>query len=103
MDLGAEKLLAAEKNERRIAVEVKSFIRASPVQDLESALGQYVLYRGLLKESNNHQERVLYLAIRNLIFQDFFIEKIAQIAIRSNQLKLLVFDANMEEVVQWIE
>ena len=103
VDLGAEKLLAAQKNERRIAVEVKSFIRASPVQDLESALGQYVLYRGLLKESNNHQDRVLYLAIRNLIFQDFFIEKIAQIAIRSNQLKLLVFDASMEEVVQWIE
>ena len=49
VDLGSEKLFAAEKDQLRIAVEVKSFIRPSPVQDLENALGQYVLYRGLLE------------------------------------------------------
>ena len=40
IDLGAEKLFAAEKEDRRIAVEVKIFISASPVRDLEQALGQ---------------------------------------------------------------
>jgi len=51
VDLGSEKFFAAEKDQRRIAVEEKSFIRPSPVQDLQNALGQYVLYRGLLEES----------------------------------------------------
>jgi hypothetical protein len=103
VDIGDEKLFAAEKGNQRIAVEVKSFIRPSPVQDLENALGQYVLYRGLLEESKKHQSRTLYLAIRDKVYWDFFTEKIAQIAVRRNQLKLLVFDATTEEVVQWIE
>ena len=80
MDLGSEKFFAAEKDQRRIAVEVKSFIRPSPVQDLENALGQYVLYRGLLEESTDEFYRTLYLTIRNAIFFDFLPEKIAQIA-----------------------
>ena len=82
---------------------MKSFIRPSPVQDLENALGQYVLYRGLLEESKQHQDKTLYLAIRDKVYRDFFPEKIAQIAVRRNQLKLLVFDETTEEVVQWIE
>jgi len=39
VDLGAEQLLAAEKAERRIAVEVKSFVGRSAVEDLEKSLG----------------------------------------------------------------
>ncbi|MDJ1174622.1 element excision factor XisH family protein [Roseofilum capinflatum] len=64
VDLGAEKLLAAEKDNQRIAVEIKSFVRPSPVQDLENALGQYVLYRGLMQESPLHQDRKLYSSFR---------------------------------------
>src|SRR5438045_800907 len=44
VDLGAEKPIAAEKDGRKIAVEVKSFIGPSEVHDLEMAIGQYVLY-----------------------------------------------------------
>ncbi len=35
VDLGASKLLAAEKGEQKIAVEIKSFVKISPVRDLE--------------------------------------------------------------------
>src|SRR5437764_15436543 len=59
VDLGAEQMLAAEREGRRIAVEVKSFIRRSEVEDLENALGQYLLYRSLLQRTD--PERVLYL------------------------------------------
>ena len=37
IDLGAEKLIAAERGAEKIAVEVKSFIGASPISDLEVA------------------------------------------------------------------
>ena len=41
IDLGAELLLAAEKGEQRIAVEIKSFLGRSELEDLERALGQF--------------------------------------------------------------
>jgi XisH protein len=44
IDLGAEQLLAAERQGLKIAVEVKSFVGRSDVDDLEKALGQYILY-----------------------------------------------------------
>jgi len=52
IDLGAEKLIAAEKEDQRIAVEVKSFISPSLVKDLEQALGQYIMYGQVLKQQN---------------------------------------------------
>ncbi|NEP58638.1 MAG: hypothetical protein F6K31_16745 [Symploca sp. SIO2G7] len=33
IDLGAEKLIAAEKAGRKIAIEIKSFLSPSPVND----------------------------------------------------------------------
>lgn len=103
VDLGAEKLLAAEKDNQRIAVEVKSFVRPSPVQDLENALGQYVLYRSLMQESPLDRDRKLYLAVSDAVYFDFFEEKIAQIALRGNQVKVLTFDEISQEISQWIE
>jgi hypothetical protein len=40
IDLGAERLIAAERGTERIAVETKSFVGASEVRDLEVAVGQ---------------------------------------------------------------
>ncbi len=39
VDLGASNLLAAEKEARKIAVEIKSFTGRSDINDLEKALG----------------------------------------------------------------
>jgi hypothetical protein len=48
IDLGAEQLLAAQKEARKIAVEVKSFLGPSMMTELERALGQYVVYHDVL-------------------------------------------------------
>ena len=45
VDLGAEKLFIAERKGRKIAVEVKSFVSRSEINDLQDALGQFVFYR----------------------------------------------------------
>jgi hypothetical protein len=101
IDLGAEKIIAAEKEGRKIAVKIKSFLSSSPVQDLENALGQYILYRdGLMRSQPG---RILYLAITELVYLDFFQEEIAQMVVKNNQLKLVTFDPEKEEIVQWIE
>lgn len=101
IDLGAEKLIAAEKEGRKIAIEIKSFLSPSPVNDLENALGQYILYRDALKRSQ--PERILYLAISDEVYLDFFQEEIAQMVVENQHLKLIIFDANKAEIVKWIE
>ena len=49
VDLGAEKLIAAQKNSQIIAAEIKSFISQSPINDPKNALGQYVRWQNILK------------------------------------------------------
>ena len=100
VDLGAEKLLTAEKEGQKIAVEIKSFLSRSPVKDLEVALGQYVLYKGIM--TFREENRQLYLAIRDDVYLDIFSEPIGRIFIENHQLKLIVFDPITEEVVRWI-
>jgi hypothetical protein len=100
VDLGAEKLIAAQKGNQKIAVEIKSFVGNSQVADLEQALGQYTLYLDIIEETE--PERILYLAIRDTTFEDIFIEPIGQILLNKKRLKLIVFDAKREEINQWI-
>ena len=53
IDLAAERMIAAERDEEKIAVEIKSFISPSPISDFHTALGQFLNYRimgtGVLK------------------------------------------------------
>jgi hypothetical protein len=100
VDLGAEKLFTAEKEGRKIAVEIKSFLSNSLIHDLEEALGQYILYSNILEEQE--PERLLYLAVTKVIFNDFFSEPICQLIMRKTVIKLIVFDSQKEEVYQWI-
>lgn len=100
IDLGAEKLLAAEKHGRKIAVEIKSFLAPSPVNELEKALGQYELYSLVLEDED--PDRQLYLAISSSIFNSFFSEEIGQKVLRKKQLRVIVFDSNTQEILQWI-
>ena len=99
VDLAAEKILIAERKGQKIAVEIKSFNSLSLVKDLEQALGQYILYANLL--SRSQPERLLYLAIREEIYLDFFQEEIVQIILEDNPIKLIVFDSEQEVIVQW--
>ena len=69
-DLGAEKLIAAQKDEQKIAVEIKMFSSPSPVTELERAVGQYYLYLTFL--SKQEPNRNLYLAIPERVYNNFF-------------------------------
>jgi hypothetical protein len=100
VDLGAEQLIAAEKAERKIAVEIESFVGKSDIDDLEKALGQYVLYHDVLAE--REPERVLYLAVHNTVFNDLFEEPIGKLLLRNSRVQLIVFDLHTEEILKWI-
>jgi hypothetical protein len=100
IDLGAEKLFGAEKDGQYIAVEVKSFISPSPIKDLEQALGQYIMYSQVLERQKPNW--LLYLAISDSVFFDFFSEELPQLIMELNNLKVIVFDPDIVEIVKWI-
>ena len=100
IDLAANKLLVAQKQDTKIAVEVKSFIGSSEIEDLKNALGQYILYDKILRAKLS--KRSLYLAIRKDIFDGLFSEEIGQILLSDNSLKMIIFDPEMEMITQWI-
>ena len=100
VDLGAEKLIAAQKGNQKIAVEIKSFLSLSPIKDLENALGQYILYQEILRSTDT--EITLYLAIREETYNDLFTEPIGQLLLKNQPIKLITFNPDAKELVQWI-
>jgi hypothetical protein len=100
IDLGAERLLAAQRGAAMIAVEIKSFRGLSPIADLEQALGQYVLYRNILAERD--PGRALFLATDTTAFDTLFAEQTGQLLLRNERLRLVIFDPFEEVIVRWI-
>lgn len=100
VDLGAKRLLAAERGVERIAVEVKSFIGASDMKDLEEAVGQFVLYARLLKRY--YPEHILYLAVSEDTRKRVFEEEAGQTLLEDGIIRLFSFDTVKEEIVRWI-
>jgi hypothetical protein len=101
IDLAAEKIFAAEKAGRKIAVEVKSFVSSSVISDFHLALGQFLNYRLALQMKE--PDRRIYLAVPLDTFNSFFQEIFVQEAMKIYQLKLVIYDANKEEIVEWRE
>lgn len=101
IDLGAEKLIGAEREGEFIGVEIKSFISESMFYEFHLALGQFLNYRALL--STAEPKRVLYLAVPDAIYESFFTRRFVKGMIASQDLQLLVFDAKTEVIVKWIK
>ena len=99
IDLGAERLIAAEKENEKIAVEVKSFLKPSLTNEFHTILGQYLTYIAALKQFEPDRELLLaiplyaeerlaeYPFIRHLI-DDF-------------NIQIIVFDKNTETIISW--
>jgi hypothetical protein len=101
VDLAAERIIAAEKANEKIAVEVKSFVGTSFMMDFHEALGQFLDYRVALKDQE--PERHLYLAIPMDIYQAFFTRRFVQLVCQEYQLTEIVFDPKQEVILSWIK
>jgi len=101
IDLAAEKVLAAEKAGRKIAVEIKSFLNPSAITDFHGALGQFLNYRLALQMSEPN--RTLYLAVPLDTFESFFQEQFTQEAVKLYQVKLIVYEPLQEVIIKWTD
>lgn len=99
IDLAAEKLLTAEKDTQKIAIEIKSFVGLSTVSEFHKAVGQFLNYRVALEKTNS--ERILYLAVPTDIYRDFFSDEFVKAVLERYEIKLLVFQVQKQEIVLW--
>ena len=100
IDLGAEKLIIAEKEHRKIAVEIKSFISLLPLKDFYNALGQYQLY--ILALKHRFPDRVLYLAMPDESYELLRSDDLLAELIDELDLNYLIFNSKQKTITKWI-
>ena len=100
-DLGAEKVIVAEKGLTKIAVEVKSFLNPSIIHDFIKATGQYRVYSIVMKK--RQLDRILYLAMPDFVYDELIEYPFVRDTIEDCSIKFILFDQHSETIVQWIE
>lgn len=100
VDLGAERLIAAERGGEKIAVEIKSFIKQSAIHDMEIALGQYLVYLSFLEVVEPN--RRLYVALEDVVYNTVFQRESFQWLVKRNQVPLIIVDIKQETIREWI-
>ena len=101
IDLFAERFFAAERGNEKIAVEVKSFRTQSPMNKFHEALGQYENYLLALEETE--PDRILYLAIPESLWRTFFQKPFIQMVIRRKQMRIIIYNHELEIIALWIK
>jgi len=99
VDLGAERLLAAERGTEKIAVEIKSFVGTSTLTELHNTLGQYQVYLAVLEKIE--PDRRLYIALSKSAFEELSEMETFQLVVTRFGIALLVVRIDEEEIVQW--
>jgi hypothetical protein len=93
------KVVKAERGMEKIAVEIKSFPGRSKVADLQQAVGQYAVYRAVLRRIE--PERKLYLAVSKEIYERVFVPVTGQVVRSEIGIELLVVSVDSEEIISW--
>ncbi|MDB9514356.1 XisH family protein [Kamptonema animale CS-326] len=99
IDLGAEKVVAAQKDGQKIAVEIKSFIGPSKISEFYTALGQFISYRAALQQQES--DRILYLAVPSNVYDSFFTMGFIQSLLKQNQVHIIIYNTAEEAIAQW--
>jgi hypothetical protein len=89
-----------EREENKIAVEIKSFVGSSNISQFHTAVGQCFNYQIALEAKE--PERILYLAVPLGTYQSFFNLPFIQMVLQRSQLKIIVYDPINEVIVTWI-
>lgn len=100
IDIIADEIFVAEKEGRKIAVEVKSFVGQSNLSELEKAVGQFIIYRFAMRRED--AERELFIAVGEKIYNKLFLHPDVIELVETEDLKIIVFDENKQMIVRWI-
>lgn len=101
IDLGAEKMIGAEKEGQKIAVEVKTFLKASFSNEFHTVIGQYINY--LLGLEIVDKDRILFLAVPSDIYKKYFHLESIQRSVQKLKVNIIVYNIRLKNIDQWIQ
>jgi XisH protein len=100
IDIGAERMIAAQKGTEKIAVEVKTFAKDSFIYEFYEVLGQYMTYEEFLSEQES--DRVLYLAVSEPVYRFRFLrdESVLRMCAKVG-IRFIVFNTSSQLIKTW--
>ena len=101
IDIGAGRPIAAQRNDKTIAVEIKSFVAESIANEFHTALGQYLDYEIGLEEKE--PSRIIFLAIPHKIYQKLQKIPILIKVLDRYKVNLITFDPTTAEITTWLK
>lgn len=99
LDFGAEKVIAAESDRLKIAVEVKSYFQDSFAHAFHGILGQYLNYR--LALSYVDPDRKMFLAVPEDIYNEEFGRRGISNSIQHFQVSLMIYHPIEKIILRW--
>jgi hypothetical protein len=85
--------------ESKIAVEVKSFLKESTMNEYHTALGQYINYLAGL--GSQEPDRILFLALPHKAYLELQTNRLFQLSQEIAPVCFLVFNEFTEKIVLW--
>ncbi len=101
IDLGAEKIIGAEKEGEKIAVEIKTFSMLSFITAFYEAVGKYIVYREALAITES--DRIFYLAIPVDVYEEYGSELLIHNVITNNKIKIILYEVSTQHIVSWLK
>jgi XisH protein len=100
-DIGAEKIILAENNLRKIAVEVKSFVHISILHEFLNASGQYLTYSKIM--SKNDPQRMLFIAMPTFVYYKIIQYDWAVEVIKDLNMHVILYHTEKIIIEEWID
>ena len=100
-DIGAEKVITAEKGWKKIAVEIRSFTTPSALHEFIKSTGQYRAYK--LAMNLKKSDRFLYIAIPSFAWKVIANKEIVQALIDDVNMKIILYNPIEKNIDAWKE
>ncbi len=101
IDLGAEKVIAAEKGMDKIAVEIKSFEVDSFPYEFHKAIGHYIDY--FVSIESVEPDRLLFLAVPDSVYTTEFQRTGIKMVIERFNIFILSYEASSKKIIRWVK
>ena len=100
-DIGAEKVILAENDLKKIAVEVKSFVHMSLLHEFLKASGQYLSYSKIIIK--NDPNRLLYVAMPTFVYYRIIKYGWVQEVMEELNMKVILYNTEKIIIEEWKE
>lgn len=100
IDLGAERIILAQRTTEKIAVEVKIFVGTSVITDFYKALGQFLMYQRALQSTE--PDRILYLALPQAAYDELSLDVFDFPSFEDLRHRLIIYQPSENTSLTWI-